>query len=312
MGEHERLAAHFEQHRAHLRAVAYRMLGSLTEADDAVQDAWLRFSRSDSSDVRNLGGWLTTIVSRVCLNMLQSRRSRGEEPLEGRVPDPCDDSDGIDPEREAVLADSVGSALLVVLDTLAPAERLAFVLHDLFAVPFDEVAAVLQRSPAATRQLASRARRRIQGAPAPTDLARQRKVVDAFLAASRNGDFDALLAVLDPDVVLRADPTTVRAAAANRAQGAPVLADEVRGATAVITAFAGRAKAAQPALIDATAGAVWAPGGKPRAVFDFTITAGKIVAIEVLSDPELLFGLDITILDAPQVRTPAVDRDLLT
>jgi RNA polymerase sigma factor (sigma-70 family) len=299
MDEHQWLAERFEDNRPHLRAVAYRMLGSRAEADDAVQDAWLRFSRADTRGVENLGGWLTTIVARVCLNMLHSRRSRREEPLDEHV---CGPAAGVDPEREAVLADSVGSALLVVLDTLTPAERLAFVLHDLFAVPFEEIAAILERSPAAARQLASRARRRVQGAAAaPADRTRQRAIVEAFLAASRNGDFDALLAVLDPDVVLRADPVSVQAAAARRAEGAPALAAEVRGPAAVIDTFAGRAQAAQPALIDDAVGAVWAPGGKPRLVFDFTITAGRIVAIDLLSDPELVRALDVTILDdAPQ------------
>ena len=299
MDENQWLAERFEEYRTHLRAVAYRMLGSQAEADDAVQDAWLRFSRADTSGVDNLGGWLTTIVARVCLNMLQSRRSRREEPLDRQIADPID---GIDPEREAVLADSVGSALLVVLDTLAPAERLAFVLHDLFAVPFDEIAPIVQRSPAAARQLASRARRRVQGAAAaPADLHRQREVVEAFLAASRNGDFDRLFAVLDPDVVLRADPASVQVAAARRAEGAPALASEVRGPAAVVDTFSGRARDAQPALIDGAVGAVWAPDGKPRVVFDFTITAGKVVAIELLSDPELVGGLDVTILgDQPE------------
>ncbi|MQA86143.1 MAG: sigma-70 family RNA polymerase sigma factor [Streptosporangiales bacterium] len=297
MDEHQWLAERFEENRTHLRAVAYRMLGSPAEADDAVQDAWLRFSRSDNSGVENLGGWLTTIVARVCLNMLQSRRSRREEPLDEQVPDTIE---GIDPEREAMLADSVGSALLVVLDTLTPAERLAFVLHDLFAVPFDDIAPIIERSPAAARQLASRARRRVQGAAAgPADLTRRRKVVEAFLAASRNGDFDALLAVLDPDVVLRADPATVQAAA-RQARGAPAMAGEIHGAAAVADTFSGRAQAAQPALIDGTVGAVWAPAGRPRAVFNFTITAGKITAIEMLSDPEVVHGLDVTILgDVP-------------
>jgi RNA polymerase sigma-70 factor (ECF subfamily) len=299
MDENQWLAERFEEYRTHLRAVAYRMLGSQAEADDAVQDAWLRFSRADTSGVDNLGGWLTTIVARICLNMLQSRRSRREEPLDRQIADPID---GIDPEREAVLADSVGSALLVVLDTLAPAERLAFVLHDLFAVPFDEIAPIVQRSPAAARQLASRARRRVQGAAAaPADLHRQREVVEAFLAASRNGDFDRLFAVLDPDVVLRADPASVQVAAARRAEGAPALASEVRGPAAVVDTFSGRARDAQPALIDGAVGAVWAPDGKPRVVFDFTITAGKVVAIELLSDPELVGGLDVTILgDQPE------------
>jgi RNA polymerase sigma factor (sigma-70 family) len=297
MDEHDWLAERFEDHRTHLRAVAYRMLGSLAEADDAVQDAWLRFSRADTSGVENLGGWLTTIVARVCLNMLHSRRYRREQPLDEHVPEPID---RVDPEREAMLADSVGSALLVVLDTLTPAERLAFVLHDLFAVPFDEIAPMVDRSPAAARQLASRARRRVQGAAAgPSDVARRREVVEAFLAASRNGDFEALLAVLDPDVVFRADAAAVQAATARRAEGAPVLATEVRGAAAVVETFLGRAKGAQLALIDAAAGAVWAPNGTPRVVFDFTITGGKIVAIDLLSDPELVGGLDVTILNEP-------------
>ncbi|WP_322778866.1 sigma-70 family RNA polymerase sigma factor [Frankia sp. Cas4] len=298
MDEQQWLAERFEESRTHLGAVAYRMLGSQAEADDAVQDAWLRFSRSDTSGVANLRGWLTTIVARVCLNMLQSRRSRREEPLDEHVPDPVD---GIDPERQAILADSVGSALLVVLDTLVPAERLSFVLHDMFAVPFSEIAPIVERSPAATRQLASRARRRVQGTPTtPTDLTRQRAVVEAFLAASRNGDFDALLALLDPDVVLRADLAAVQAAAARRAAGAPALAEEVHGAAAVVDTFSGRARAAQPALIDGAMGAVWAPRGTPRVVFNFTIIAGKIVAIDLLSDPELVGGLDITIIgDVP-------------
>jgi RNA polymerase sigma factor (sigma-70 family) len=294
MDEHQWLADRFEENRTHLRAVAYRMLGSRAEADDAVQDAWLRFSRSDTSGVANLGGWLTTIVARVCLNMLASRRSRREEPLDEHVLDPVDE---VDPEREAMLADSVGAALLVMLDTLAPAERLAFVLHDLFAVPFHEIAPIVERSPAATRQLASRARRRVRGATvAPADLARQREVVDAFLAASRNGDFEALLAVLDPDVVLRADPATVQAAAARQTEGAPALDSEIRGTAAVASTFLGRVQAAQPALIDGAAGAVWAPDGTPRVVFGFTITAGKIVAIELLSNPDLIRAFDVTIL----------------
>ena len=215
MDEHEWLAEQFEANRTHLRAVAYRMLGSLSEADDAVQEAWLRLSRSDTSGVENLGGWLTTVVARVCLDMLRSRKSRREEPLGAHVPDPMvSREDGIDPEHEALLADSVGLALLVVLETLAPAERVAFVLHDMFDLPFDEIAPIVGRSPTAARQLASRARRRVQGAATvpDADLTRQREVVDAFLAASRGGDFDALLALLDPDVVLRADRAPCRRA----------------------------------------------------------------------------------------------------
>jgi RNA polymerase sigma-70 factor, ECF subfamily len=290
MDQRDWLAERFEEHRTHLRAVAYRMLGSASEADDAVQEAWIRLSRSDPTEVENLGGWLTTIVARVSLNMLQSRKSRREELVGAYLPEPiASREDGGDPEHEALLADSVGLALLVVLDTLAPAERLAFVLHDMFAVPFDEIAPIVGRSPAAARQLASRARRRVQGAAVPdTDLIRQREAVNAFLAASRGGDFEALLAVLDPDVVLRADGAAVGA-------GAP---KEVRGAAAVAGTFAGRARAAQPALINGAAGAVWARGGRPRVVFGFTISRGKIVAIDMLADPERLRELDLTVLDA--------------
>ena len=289
MDENDWLAERFEAHRRHLRAVAYRMLGSLSEADDAVQESWLRLSRADTSGVQNLGGWLTTVVARVCLDLMRSRQSRREEPLAAHLPDPIvGGEDGRDPEHEALLADSVGLALLVVLDTLAPAERLAFVLHDMFAVPFEEIAAIVGRSPAAARQLASRARRRVQATdPVPgADLGRQREVVDAFLAASRGGDFDALLAVLDPDVVLRADHAAVGVGASA----------EVRGAAAVAGTFAGRARQAQPALINGAVGAVWAPNGRPRIVFDFTVTGGKIVGIDILADPERLHGLDLAIL----------------
>ena len=290
MDEHEWLSEQFEKHRTHLRAVAYRMLGSQSDADDAVQESWLRLSRSDTSGVENLGGWLTTVVARVCLDMLRSRKSRREESLDAHVPEPLvSRGDGIDPEREALLADSVGLALLVVLDTLAPAERIAFVLHDMFDVPFDEIAPIVGRSPTAARQLASRARRRVQGAaPGPeADLARQREVVDAFLAASRGGDFDALLAVLDPDVVFRADGAAVQ-------MGAEAV---VRGATAVAGTFSRRARFAQPALVNGAAGLVWAPGGQPRAVFGFTIARGKIVEINLIADPERLRQLDLTVLN---------------
>jgi RNA polymerase sigma-70 factor (ECF subfamily) len=290
MHEHDWLAERFEEHRTHLRTVAYRMLGSRSEADDAVQEAWLRLSRSDTSSVENLGGWLTTVVGRVCLDMLRSRKSRGEEPLVAHVPEPIvSREDGIDPEHEALLADSVGLALLVVLERLAPAERVAFVLHDMFDLPFEEIAPIVGRSPTAARQLASRARRRVQGAAtvADADRTRQREVVDAFLAASRRGDFDALLAVLDPDVVLRADRAAVHAGASR----------EVRGAAAVADTFSGRARAAQPALVNGAVGLVWAPGGRPRVVFDFTITRGKIVEINLVADPERLRQLDLAILN---------------
>ena len=289
MDEQDWLAERFEENRTHLRTVAYRMLGSLSEADDAVQEAWLRLSRSDTSSVENLGGWLTTVVARVCLDMLRSRKARREESLDAHAPDPIvSREDGTDPEHEALMAESVGLALLVVLETLAPAERVAFVLHDMFNLPFDEIARIVGRSPGAARQLASRARRRVQGAATgfDADLARQREVVDAFLAASRGGDFDALLAVLDPDVVLRADHAAARAGASR----------EVRGAAAVADTFAGRARAAQPALVDGAAGLVWAPGGRPRVVFNFTITRGKIVAIEMVADPERLRQLDLAVL----------------
>jgi RNA polymerase sigma factor (sigma-70 family) len=292
--EHDWLAERFEAHRTHLRAVAYRMLGSLSETDDAVQETWLRLSRAgtggvDSRGVDNLGGWLTTVVGRVCLDMLRSRTSRREEPLDGHVPDPIvGPADGTDPEHEALLADSVGAALLVVLDTLGPAERLAFVLHDIFAVPFDEIGSILERSPNAAKQLASRARHRIEGTPPEpgVDHTRRREVVAAFLAASRGGDFDALLALLDPDVVLRADGASVSA-------GAP---KEVRGAPAVAGQFSGRAQAAQAALIDGAPGAVWVIGRRPRVVFDFTITDGRIVEIELIAEPERLRQFDLTVL----------------
>jgi RNA polymerase sigma-70 factor, ECF subfamily len=292
MDEHDWLAERFEAHRTHLRAVAYRMLGSPSEADDAVQEAWIRLSRSGAEEVENLGGWLTTVVSRVCLDMLRSRTARREEPLDTPVHDATPSGpEAVDPEQEALLADSMGSALLLVLETLAPAERLAFVLHDMFAVPFHEIATIVDRSPAAARQLASRARRRVQGAAADApavDRARQRAVVDAFLAASRGGDFDALLALLDPDVVLRADEAAVQTGG---------VAPEVRGAAAVADTFAGRARAAQPALVDGVVGLVWAPGGRPKAVFDLTISDGKIVAIDLILDSEHVDQLEVVLLD---------------
>jgi len=297
MDEHDDwLSQRFEEHRTRLRAVAYRMLGSISEADDAVQESWLRLSRSDTSDIENLGGWLTTVVGRVCLDMLRSRRARHEERLGVRVPDPIvSRSNGTDPEHEALLADSVGLALLVVLETLAPAERLAFVLHDMFGVPFDEIAPIVGRSEVAARQLASRARRRVRGAemvPDP-DLTRQREVVGAFLGAARDGDFDALVAVLDPDVVLRSDGGAVRAG----------LSREVRGAAAVarqaltFSKFA-RSARTRPALVNGGAGVVsWSPAGRPFAVVGCTIRHGKIVEIDILADPERLSQLDLVVLD---------------
>jgi RNA polymerase sigma factor (sigma-70 family) len=294
--ENELLAARFEQHRTRLRGVAYRMLGSLAEAEDAVQEAWLNVSRAGDDGVRNLGGWLTTVTARVCLDMLRSRVSRREEPL-GERPEPtmsraeAVDPEAVDPEQEAVLADSVGLALLVVLDTLGPAERLAFVLHDMFAVPFEEIAAVVGRSPAATRQLASRARRRVQGAdPVPrAHLSRQRAVVEAFLAAARGGDFDALVAVLDPDVVLRVDAGAVGAA------------PEVHGASAVAgqaLTFSRGAPFARAALVNGTVGFVVAPLGRLRVAFGFTIADDRIIGIDVVSDARRLGGLELAVLDA--------------
>jgi RNA polymerase sigma factor (sigma-70 family) len=293
MNENEWLAQRFEEHRAHLRAVAYRMLGSLTEADDAVQEAWLRLSRSDRSDVENLGGWLTTVVARVSLNMLRSRKSRREETLGVHMPEPIvSHADGVDPEHEALLADSVGLALLVVLETLSPAERLAFVLHDMFAVPFDEIAPMVGRSPTAARQLASRARRRVRGtAPVPdADLARQREVVDAFFAAARDGDFEALVAVLDPDVVLRADGGAER-------PDVSVVVHGAQGVAARAMMFADLHPFARPALVNGAAGVVVAPHGRPFSVMGFTVTDGRIVEINALADPARLRQLDLTVLD---------------
>jgi RNA polymerase sigma factor (sigma-70 family) len=295
MNDDEFLAERFEEHRPHLRAVAFRMLGSLSEADDAVQEAWLRLSRSDPEAIDNLGGWLTTVVARVSLNVLRSRRSRREEPLDAdvHVPDPIvSRADGVDPEYEALLADSVGLALLVVLETLDPAERLAFVLHDMFAVPFDEIAPMVGRTPTAARKLASRARHRVQGeATVPdADLRRQREVVDAFFAAARGGDFEALVAVLDPDVVLRADGGTLR----------PDDTRVVRGAEQVARRammFAGLSPYVRPALINGAVGVVVVPHGKPFSVMGFTVAGGRVVAIDALSDPERLRELDLTVLD---------------
>ena len=280
------LTERFEQHRPHLRAVAYRMLGSVSEADDALQEAWLRVRDEDSESVENMRAWLTTVVGRVCLNMLRSRRARREEFSDVHVPDPVVSlSDYVDPEQEALLADSVGLALLVVLDTLGPAERLAFVLHDVFAVPFTDVARVLERSEAAVQQLASRARRRVRGSPEPDlDLVRQRQVVDAFFAASRDGDFDALIAVLAPDVELRIDGGALRAEASLLLRGA----EAVAGHTATYSKLYPYVR---PALVNGAAGAVVAPHGRLFSVMAFTVTGGKITHIEALVDPERLARL---------------------
>jgi RNA polymerase sigma factor (sigma-70 family) len=287
------LAERFEENRPHLRSVAYRMLGSVSDADDAVQEAWQRLSRSDTGAVENLPGWLTTVVARVSLNMLRSRRTRREEPLEVRVPDPIvTPESGIDPEHEAVLADSVGLALLVVLDTLTPAERLSFVLHDMFAVPYEDIAPMLERSPAAARQLASRARRRVQGrAPVPDpDLGRQRQVVDAFFAAARDGDFDGLVAVLDPDVVLRADGGEARTRPTVLLRGARTVAENASAGPKL-------ARFVRPALVNGAAGAVVTINGRTFAVMGFTVADDRIVAIDILYDPQRLAGLDLTLLD---------------
>ena len=293
MDEREWLTERFEEQRPRLRAVAYRMLGSLSEADDAVQDAWLRLGRADTGSVDNLAGWLTTVVARVCLNMLRARQSRREDPLGVHMPDPIiGHEDGSDPEHEALLAEGVGLALLVVLDTLTPAERLAFVLHDMFAVPFTDIAPMIERSPAAARQLASRARRRVQGAaPAPDpDLAHQREVVDAFFAAARDGDFDALVAVLDPDVVLRADGGPAR-------PGRTVVLHGARAVAGQAVTGSRFAPFVRPALINGTAGVVVAASGRALSVMGFTVAHGRIVAIDVLYDPERLADLDLAVLD---------------
>jgi RNA polymerase sigma factor (sigma-70 family) len=290
MDEADWLAARFEEQRAHLRAVAYRMLGSLTEADDAVQNSWLRLSRADPAEVENLAGWLTTVVARECLKMMRTRRSRREEPLADITAEPpAGRGDVSDPEAEALLADSVGPALMVVLDALGPAERLAFVLHDIFAVPFDEIAVILERSPAASRQLASRARRRVQGATPPrnTDPGRQRQIVEAFLAALRDGDFEGLVAVLDPDVLLRDDSA-----------GLPGGAAVMRGARAVGAHALGFSRSAQfvePALVNGAMGLAIVPQGRLMGALGFTFSDGKITEIDMISEPGRLQDVDLTV-----------------
>lgn len=302
MNEKDAQVQQFEAYRGHMRAVAYRMLGSMGEAEDAVQEAWLRLNRSDADSVSNLGGWLTTVVARVCLDMLRSRKLRREDSLDPA--ELCDAPladkaaprpDGIGPEGDALLADAIGPALLVVLETLAPAERLAFVLHDMFDVPFEEIAPIVGRSEAAARQLASRARRRVRGAPTDPDAdsARQREIVGAFLAASRDGDFDALLSVLDPDVVVRADSVAVKAGASALLRGA----SSIRGAEAVAQTFKGRARGTQLAIIDGVPGAVWSPTGKMRAAIAVAFEGDRIASIDLIADPASLAALDIKILD---------------
>jgi RNA polymerase sigma-70 factor (ECF subfamily) len=291
MSENNFLAERFEANRTHLRAVAYRMLGSRSEAEDAVQEAWLRLGRADTNEIKNLGGWLTTVVARICLDMLRARKSRREEQLGPYVPEPAADNEN----GEEEIADSVGAALMIVLDTLTPAERLAFVLHDMFAVPFEEIAPIVGRQPAAARQLASRARRRVQGASAKSDvetpeadLSRQRVIVDAFLAASKNGDFEALLAVLDPEVVFRSDAVAAK-------MGGAV---ELRGAEAVANTFKGRAQAAQPAVVDGAMAIAVVFGGRLRLVLELRIVGDRIAGIQAVADPDRIKGFDVSILNA--------------
>jgi RNA polymerase sigma-70 factor (ECF subfamily) len=286
MGGENFLTESFEASRPHLRAVAYRMLGSSSEVDDAIQETWLRLSRSDTGAVENLKGWLTTVIARVCLDMLRSRKSRREEPMGPHVPEPAAESTS---EHEAEMADSVGTALLVVLETLNPAERLAFVLHDMFAVPFEEIATIVGRTPAAARQLASRARRRVQGAPAvaDADLDRKRRIVEAFLAASRGNDFEGLLAVLDPDVVMRADATAIQ-------MGGPA---EIRGAAAVAAAFKGRAQAAKPAIADGALAIAVVIGGQLRVLLRLAFNGDRIAGIEAMADPGQVSETDFEVLE---------------
>ena len=292
MNDQDFLAERFEANRSHLRGVAYRMLGSVSEADDAVQEAWIRLSRSDTSQVDNLRAWLTTVVGRVSLNMLRSRKTRREASLETHLPDPIvSPEDGLDPEQEALLGDSVGLAMLVVLDSLTPAERVAFVLHDVFAVPFDDIAPIVGRTPTAARQLASRARRRVQGAPVPDiDLEGQWVVVDAFLAAAREGDFERLLAVLDPEVVLRSDGGATRPGLGSLVHGAEAVAGQAM-------TFRRFAQSATRILVNGTPGGVaWAPDGSPFAVVALTVAGGRIVAIDILADPDRLREVDLSVV----------------
>lgn len=295
MSDQSWLATEFERQRPRLRSVAYRVLGTDDEADDAVQEAWIRLSRSDSAAIDNLAGWLTTVVGRICLDLLRSRTSRREHGWDEAYREPADEV-AVGPEQQAMDAQFVGMALQVVLDTLEPAERLTFVLHDLFAVPFDQIAPIVGRSTAATRQLASRGRRRFQGAEPASDQTAQRRLVDAFLAASRNGQFDRLLTLLAPDVVLRADQAAVDVATALAARGAPLLAREVHGADAVAAAFNGRATAARPALVDGVVGFAWTAGGQLRAAYAVTVRDGLIVELDLRADPADLAELDVVLL----------------
>ncbi|WP_433445558.1 sigma-70 family RNA polymerase sigma factor [Nonomuraea sp. CA-141351] len=292
MDANDFLAGRFEEHRSHLKAVAYRMLGSLAEADDAVQEAWLRLSRTDSGEIDNLGGWLTTVVGRVCLDMLRTRTSRREDPLEQRLPDPViSGEDGGDPEQQVLVADAVGLALLVVLESLSPAERLAFVLHDMFAVPFEQIAPIVDRTPATAKKLASRARQRVRGTvPSPDpDPSRQRRVVDAFLAAARGGDFEALLALLDPDVVMRVDAGAVAKGGMWTINGAAAVAGQMANFKRFSTTYT-----AEPVLVNGVVGFVGMLNGEPRSVLSFIVTDGRIAALDILSDPDRIAGLALT------------------
>jgi RNA polymerase sigma factor (sigma-70 family) len=299
MTENDWLADRFQENRSHLRGVAYRILGSSGEADDAIQETWLRLTKSDTDRIENLGGWLTTVVARVCLDMLRSRKVRKEEPLEENILEKPQALSPNDPVEEAQLADSVGSALLMILRTLTPAERVAFVLHDLFALPFEEIASTLGRSEVATRQLASRARRRVRGgAESREDETKKRMIVAAFLTASREGRFNDLLQLLDPDISLYADDMAVKTAEANKAKGAPPFQNEMKGAETIAETFKGRALAAQLALIDGSVGTTWIAGGKPRVAFLFFIENGKIREINVVMDPEDLKEMEVKPFEA--------------
>ncbi len=292
------LSARFEENRPRLRAVAYRLLGSTSDTEDAEQETWLRVTRADTRTVDNLGGWLTTVITHVCLDMLRARKTRENAAPALVAESAAAASEPTDPEREVLLADAVGSAMMVVLDTLTPPERVAFVLHDLFALSFEDIGALVGRSADATRQLASRARRRVQGAgEREEELPSQREVAGAFMAASRDGNLEAVLAVLDPEVILRVDPAAVKAAAANAAKGAPRLVPEVRGAADVARVFLGSAEVARPALVDGTPGAAWAPGGRPRAVWAFKVAQGRIVEVQFMVDPKTIARLEVLLVD---------------
>jgi RNA polymerase sigma-70 factor (ECF subfamily) len=296
MEKNERLAKNFEQARKHLNNVAYQMLGSTAEAEDAVQEAWIRLSRSESEPIENLQGWLTTVVARICLDLLRSRKSKRSESLDDFSETLSDE--GNDFESGLMEKDAVGPALLLILDLLTPTERIAFVLHDIFDLPFDQIAPIIGRNEEATRQLASRARRRLKGGNITQDKERQQNVVSAFLEASRNGNFEALLKILNPDVVLRADETAIKISEANKAKGAPQFQPKISGATTVANTFKGKATAAQLALINGHAGAAWAPGGKPVVIFAFTVVEGKISAIDVVMDPQKLQGFEVVVVGA--------------